>query len=388
MELKLLFDFALILVATKLLGMFSRKMHLPQVVGALFAGILLGPAALGIIAPNEVLTVLAQVGVILLMFSAGLETDLNQIRRTLKPAIAVAFLGVLLPLGGGFAVGALFGQSTLNSVFIGVILTATSVSITVETLQEMGKLNTRVGATIMGAAVVDDILGLIILSAIMGFGAGDAITDGVASTITAVGITLLKVCGFFVFALVFGYCIRKLLTLLEVRLGHKKRVPILALAFCFFFAYSAEWFGVADIIGAYFAGLALCNSPAEKYIEDKCSVLSFMFFSPIFFVSIGLMTSFKGLNTALILFTAALLLVAVATKLAGCGLGALLCKIPKRESLQIGVGMISRGEVAIIVAAKGIAIGLMDIELFSGVIVVVIVTTLITPVLMKLAVRC
>ncbi len=378
MESFFLLELALILLVTKIFGLFSRKLHLPQVIGALFAGIVLGPAVLKLVVKSDVITTLAEVGVILLMFSAGLETDFKQLRGSLKASLIIAVIGVAVPLAGGFALAHFFGQDILKSVFIGVILTATSVSITVETLQEMGKLKTKAGTAILGAAVIDDILGIIILSVIMGMGDGDA-------SVAAIGLTLLKIAGFFALALGCGFGVYKLFQFLSEKLGRKRRLSIFALAFCFLLAYLAEQFGVADITGAYIAGLALCNSRAEEYIEEKNTVLSYAFFSPIFFISVGLMTSFEGITGEIVLFTALLLLVAAVTKFVGCGLGALINKFSKEESVQVGVGMISRGEVAIIVATKGISAGIMDSRLFSGVILVVIMTTLITPVLLKMA---
>ncbi|MCL2053234.1 MAG: cation:proton antiporter [Oscillospiraceae bacterium] len=378
MDYVFLLNLAIILAVTKLFGMFTRKIHLPQVVGALFAGILLGPALLKVIHPDHVLVMLAEVGVILLMFSAGLETDFKQLRGALKSSLVVALIGITLPLLGGFAVAHFFGQDTMKSFFIGVILTATSVSITAETLQEMGKLNTKAGTVIMGAAVIDDILGIIILSVIISMGGGDM-------NIGAVGFTLLKICLFFVLALILGYLAFKLFDYLGNKYGNKRRLSIFGVSFCFLLAFLAEQFGVADITGAYFAGLALCACKAEENIQEKSSILSYMFFSPVFFVSVGLMTSFEGLNGNTVLFAFVLLMIAILTKFVGCGLGARLCGHPKDECVQIGAGMISRGEVAIIVAAKGISAGLMEQSLFSSVIMVVIITTLITPVFVKAA---
>jgi len=322
--------------------------------------------------------VLAQIGVILLMFSAGLETDFEQLRHSLKSSLVIALIGVAAPLAGGFVLAFCMGQDMMKSIFIGVVLTATSVSITVETLQEMGKLKTKAGTAILGAAVIDDILGIIILSVIMSVG-----DDGVS--FSTVGLTLIKICGFFVFALICGFGVYRLFQYLSVKWGRKRRLSIFGLAFGFLLAYLAEQFGVADITGAYIAGLILCNTKAEEYVEEKNTVLSYMFFSPIFFVSVGLATSFDGINDSTVIFAVLLLLVAIMSKLAGCGLGALLCKFTGSESLQVGVGMISRGEVAIIVAAKGISVGLMDLSLFSSIIIVIIVTTLITPILLKIA---
>ncbi len=376
MEPVFLMQLALILIATKLFGLLSRRMRLPQVVGALLAGILLGPAVLGIVKPGDVIGTLAELGVILLMFTAGLETDFRQLRGSLKASLIIAVIGVAVPLFGGFALASAFGQPTLMSVFIGVILTATSVSITVETLNEMGKLQTKTGTAILGAAVIDDILGIVILSVMIALGDGDA-SFGVIS------LTLLKILAFFACALACGFGIYKLFELLRKRYGEKRRLSIFALAFCFALAFLAERFGVADITGAYIAGLVLCNSRAEKYIEEKNTILSYMFFSPIFFVSVGLQTAFSGFSTSTVLFAVLLLLIAVLSKLIGCGLGARLSRFSPAESLQVGVGMISRGEVALIVAAKGISAGLMDPQFFSAVIIVVIMTTLLTPLLLK-----
>ncbi|MCL1903883.1 MAG: cation:proton antiporter [Oscillospiraceae bacterium] len=377
----LFFKLALILFATKIFGLLTRKFHLPQVVGAIAAGIILGPAILGVIVPSEIITIVAEIGVVLLMFTAGLETDFKQLQASLKATFIIAVLGIIIPIGGGFALAYCFGQDVLKSVFIGVILTATSVSITVETLHEMGKLKTRAGTAILGAAVIDDVLGIIILSVVMGT------SDDGSVSIAEIGLMLLKIIGFFALALIFGVTVFKVFKYLIIKKGIKKRVYIFALVFCFFMAFLAEQFGIANIIGAYFAGLILCNIPSEEAIEEKSTILSYMFFSPIFFFSVGLMTTFEGLDKRLVLFAVLLLAVAILSKLAGCFLGAVLCKYTKKESLQIGVGMISRGEVAIIVATLGVNEGHMVPELFSSVIVVVIITTLITPLLLNLVFR-
>ncbi|MCL1866467.1 MAG: cation:proton antiporter [Oscillospiraceae bacterium] len=378
MKAQIFLQFALILIATKIFGLFSRRMHLPQVVGALLSGILLGPALLNIVDESELITTLASIGVVILMFSAGLETDLNQLRSSWKSTFLIAVMGILLPIGGGFVLGHFFGQNVMMSIFLGVVLTATSVSISVETLHEMGKLKSKAGTAILGAAVIDDILGVVILSVIIGAGEGEV-------SPLEIGWTLLRIFGFFALTLVLGLGVYKLFSKLSVHYNTKKRMSIFALAFCFFMVYMAEQFGVADIIGAYFAGLVLCNSKEEKHIQERTETMSYMFFSPIFFVSVGLMTTFDGINGKLVLFAALLLIIAIVTKFAGCGLGALMCKYSKSESAQIGAGMISRGEVAIIVATKGMTEGLMAPDLFSSVIIVVITTTLIAPFLLKAA---
>lgn len=376
METYLFFELALILVCTKAFGLFTRKIHLPQVVGALFTGVVLGPALLNIVKPGETISILAEIGVIIIMFTAGLETDFNELRHSLKPSLAIASFGVALPLAGGFILAACFGIDVFQSIFIGVVLTATSVSITVEVLRETGKLNSKAGTAILGAAVIDDILGVIILSVIMNMGETEM-------GLQAVGFTLLKILLFFVFAFLFGFLSYKFFNYYTKKKGEKQRIPIFALGFCFFMAFSAEFLGVADIIGAYIAGLALSNTKSEHYIDERSTVLSYLFFSPIFFVSVGLSTTFSGISSDVVIFAVLLLAVAIVTKLAGCGLGAMLCRFSKKDSLRVGVGMIARGEVAIIVAAKGIESQLLDEKFFSAIVIVVLITTIITPVLLK-----
>jgi Kef-type K+ transport system membrane component KefB len=373
-----LLEIAVILIFTKTLALFTRKLHIPQVVGALIAGVVLGPAILGFITPNEMIEKMAEIGVILLMFNAGLETNFSQLKITLKSAFVIAALGVIVPLGGGFVLAYVFGEGILESVFIGVLLTATSVSITVETLQEMGKLKTMTGTAVLGAAVVDDIVGIIILSAIMQIGDGGLTFAGTA-------LVFARIVGFFVLALIVGYAAFKLFEYIDSKFGEIRRVSIMALALCFALAYFSEIFGVANIIGAYVAGIILCNSKSAQYIESKTNVLSYMLFSPIFFVSVGLTISFDGFSPRILLFAGLLLLMAIITKVAGCGLGAKLCRFSNRESLQIASGMVSRGEVALIVAVKGASVNLVNPSLFPSVILVVIITTLITPIMLKFA---
>ena len=378
MEYKFLLDIAIILFAAKIFGLFTRRMHMPQVVGALLAGVILGPAAFGIIRQTEFITTLAEIGVLLLMFSAGLETDFKRLRSSLKSSAVIAVIGVAVPLALGFLIAFLFGQDILKSFFIGLILTATSISITVETLNEMGKLKTKAGTAILGAAVFDDIFGVVLLSVFIGINGGGI-------TLLGIGVMLLKICGFFVCAAVCGFGVFKLFEILSVKFGNTRRLPIFGLGICFLMAFLAEQFGVADITGAYIAGLVFCNSRSEKYIEEKSDVLSYMFFSPIFFVSVGLMTSFEGLNGRTVLFAVLLLIAAIVSKLLGCGFGAALCKFSRNEAVQVGAGMISRGEVAIIIATKGIIVDLLEQQLFSSVIIVVILTTLTAPILVKAA---
>lgn len=373
---------AIILLSTKIFSLLSQKVNMPQVVGALLVGVLLGPSCLNILYETDFLTKSAEIGVIFLMFLAGLDTDFDDLKATGKSSVIIAFVGVLIPLGSGFLTYYLFfhGQRPdtmifLESAFVGIVLTATSVSITVETLREMGKLKGKMGTSILGAAIIDDILGIIALTVITSF-----TVPGVE-----IMVVLLKILLFFVFIAVCGFFVFRLFRKLEIVYGTKRRVAIYAVAFCLLLSYISEvYFGVADITGAYFAGLILCNvTETKSYIASKINITSYMFFTPIFFASIGIKTVITGMSQELILFTLALLIVAILSKIVGCGLGAKICGFSNMDSLAIGVGMISRGEVALIVAQKGEQAGLISPTLFPAIVLVVIVTTLITPILLK-----
>ena len=376
-----LISIALILLSTKVLGLFSKVVRLPQVVGALLAGIILGPACLGIVHSTEMLSNLSEIGVIVLMFAAGLETDIDELKRSGKASFLIALIGVLVPLAGGAAVAYFFNDSTdsnvmLQNIFIGIILTATSVSITVETLKEIGKLSTRAGNAILGAAIIDDILGIIALTVVI----------SMADESVNIGIVLLKILGFFAFTFVaavgYHYAFKKWTDNSAVKL---RRYVVISFVFCLVLAYCAEvFFGVADITGAFFAGLALSGTKKSEYISKRFDTLSYLLLSPIFFAGIGLKVELPKMNGEIVLFTVLLCVVAALTKVIGCGLGAKICKYTSKESLQIGVGMISRGEVALIVANKGEAVGLMSDKFFAPVIIMVVFTTVVTPVLLKL----
>lgn len=377
---------ALILLCTKFLGLVTRRAHMPQVVGALLAGLILGPGILNIIPQTEYLTQTAEIGVVILMFCAGMETDVKELKKCGKAAMIIAFIGVIVPLAGGFATAWFFNRPgmiesnadtslVLQNIFIGVILTATSVSITVETLKELGKLNSRAGNAILGAAVIDDILGIIALT----------IITSMADPTVKLWLVLLKIVGFFVFAIVAGFLFYKFFSYYSNRTKNGlQRYVIISFVFCLLMSYVAEeFFGVADITGAYVAGLVVSMIQKEHYLESRFSVLSYVYLSPIFFASIGLKVHLPKMSSAIILFAVVLTVVAILTKVVGCGLGAKLCRYTGKESLQIGVGMVSRGEVALIVASKGEALGLMGTQLMGPVVIVVIITTIVAPILLK-----
>ena len=379
---------AIIMISTKILGLFTRKIHMPAVVGALVAGVILGPSCLNLITltgdTGVFLEQMAEIGVILLMFNAGLETDLSELKKNGVASFVTALIGVIVPLVGGFLGYAFFFHTdfsdydeVLKAVFVGVVLTATSVSITVETLREMGKLKGKVGTTILGAAVIDDIIGIIVLTIVT------SLKDTSVSPITVV----LKIVLYFVFIAVLIFVLTKLKVFVEEQ-DEKRRTAIICVALCFILSYiSEEYFGIADITGAYFAGLMLCTMKVGPYVARRCEIPSYLIFSPVFFASVGLKVTLGGMDASIWIFAIILLVITILSKVVGCGLGAKICGCTGKEAFQVGIGMISRGEVALIVAQKGYASGMLDDVLFAPIVLVVIVTTLITPILLKLVMK-
>lgn len=381
-----LLDLAVILAATKILGLATRKVQMPQVVGALLAGLLLGPAVLGVLTETDFIHEIAEIGVIVLMFCAGLETDIKELKRSGKASFVIALCGVVVPWIGGFAVAYFFNRPGmieseaassvfLQNVFIGVILTATSVSITVETLKEIGKLKTRSGNAILGAAIIDDILGIIALT----------VVTSLADPSVKIDTVLMKILLFFVFSLGVGVIAYKLF---QTWINHAekglRRHAIVAFVFCLLMSYIAEeYFGVADITGAFIAGLIISNTNKSEFLQIKFDTLSYMLLSPVFFASIGLKVVLPEMSGAVVGFSVLLVIVAILTKVLGCGLGAKACGYQNYQCRRIGVGMISRGEVALIVASKGAALGLLGESFLGPVVIVVVVTTIITPVILK-----
>ena len=374
-------DLAVILVAAKFCGIAARKLHAPQVAGVIVAGLLIGPGVLGIVKQSEFLGMMAEIGVVLLMFSAGLETNLRDLVKTGPVAFLIACAGVAVPLAGGtflymmfYGVSPLGSEEFFRAVFIGVIMTATSVSITVESLRELGKLKGKTGTAIMGAAIIDDVIGIIVLTFVIGF------RDPQSSPAAVIINTVL----FFLFAGVSGFVFYKVFKWLDARYPHTRRIPILGLAFCLFLAYVAEtYFGIADITGAYAAGIVLCSLNDSDYIASKMDINSYMLFGPVFFASIGLKTNVGNITPEIMIFSAAFVVVALVTKIVGCGTMARICGFSGDDSLKIGVGMMTRGEVALIVAQKGLAVGLLSSVYFTSVIFLIIISSIVTPVILK-----
>lgn len=375
-------DLAIIIVFAKFFGLIARKCKAPQVVGQIVAGLIIGPSVLGLVQQTDFITQMAEVGVILLMFSAGLETNLKDLMKTGPIAFLIACAGVFVPLvGGSLLYMGFYGMAPWGSdkfyeaVFIGVIMTATSVSITVQALKDLGKLKGKVGTTILSAAIIDDVIGIIVLTFVIGFKNPDSNP----------GKVVISTVLFFLMALVVGYVLFKIFNLIDKKYPHTRRIPILGLALCFAFSYVAEvYFGIADITGAYVAGIVLCSIQDSGYIAEKMDISSYMIFGPVFFASIGLKTSIDNMNGEIILFAIGFVIVAMVCKIIGCGLMARICRFNGADSLKIGVGMMTRGEVALIVSQKGLSVGMIDPVYFTAVILLIIVSSISTPIVLKL----
>ena len=394
----ILLDCGIILLSTKFVGMVTRKLGLPQVVGMIIAGLLIGPALFrgtgfpGLIHPTEiemdVLKSFSQIGVVFILFSSGLETDFREMKRSGAAATCIALAGVFIPIVFGTFAALMFmgGLSTvqdheklMNALFIGCILSATSVGITVETLRELGKLKTKIGTTVLSAAIIDDVIGIVVLSIITGLGGEGSI-----------GVTMLRVAGFFVFTVVVGYLLRRAFRLLVRVYPHKRRTSIFAFAACFFFAYAAEeFFGIAAITGAYMAGLMLSGLGDSQFVDRKVIVSSYMFFTPMFFAYIGISADFSAFHWSSILFVLSFVAAGILGKILGCSAAARCFKYDKHESLAAGFGMIARGEVALAVYATGSVLIAQQggIDPLVATIILIITSSILCPILLKFVFR-
>ncbi len=381
---KTLLDIVLILIFTKIGGIISRKLKMPEVLGALIAGVILGPVVLNIVQYDDNIKLLSNLGVIMLMFLAGLETNIEEFKKAGLSSFVIAMCGIILPLVLGTLSAYMFFNNFLENVFVGVILTATSVSITVETLKELGKLNTRAGINILGAAVIDDILGLILISIVLAVaqGSGSGVSSSGIMSLVFVFIKIVLFCGFSILGIVY---LPKYINKFTKNIKPGKEMLTFSLAFALLIACIAEYLGIAAITGAYICGLVLSSIEHKKYLERNIKAISSGFLSLIFFASVGIEANLKGLNLEVLIITLVMFIIAVAGKIIGCGCAARALKMSKSESLQIGVGMISRGEVAIITANIGLQKNIISEEIFLPTLIVVILTTIVTPVLLKMA---
>lgn len=375
----------IILVVGEILGMISQKLKMPKVLGFLLSGIIIGPSLLNVVQKSEPIDVMAQVGVIFLMFLAGLETDVEKFKSAGVSSFLIAIGGIILPLVLGAGATYLFTGNLTESIFVGVILTATSVAISVQTLNELGKLNSRAGVNIIGAAIIDDILGIIILSVAIMLIAPSA---GAASGAAGLVVIVAKIAIFVAISFAALYFLPKILDKVMENGDKAKKMESFILltagATIIFSIFVEKYLGIAAITGAYVAGLVIAMTKQQHDFEAKFSNVSTYLVSPIFFSSIGLAIDLKTLDASVILPILAITVAAVIGKVLGCGGAAKMYGMSSEESIQIGVGMISRGEVAIITASLGIAQGIISQEMYPTLLVVIIATTVITPLLLKI----
>ncbi|MBP8000860.1 MAG: cation:proton antiporter [Chloroflexi bacterium] len=375
----------IIIAAAKAGGYLSIRVKQPAVLGELLVGIILGPTLInlfhiGPFADDELLTeaihYLAELGVLLLMMLAGLELNLSELLKAGRVSVSAGTIGVILPLVMGLITGLIFGQGLLESAFIGLALSATSVSISAQTLMELGQLRSRVGLSLLGAAVVDDILVILLLSigAILAGGEGNILL-----TIGQMGLYLVA-------AAVLGLKLIPWLAIRVERLPISQGLVAFALVVCLLYAWLAEVVGgMAAITGAFMIGLFLGRTPFKKRFDTGISSIAYGFFVPIFFINIGLNADLTAIGGSSFGFALVLTIVAIVSKLAGCGLGGMWGGLTRRESLQLGVGMISRGEVGLIVASFALAQNAFGETNFAITVFMVIVATLVTPPLLRLA---
>ena len=375
-------NLAIIILTAKFFGLVARKCKAPQVVGEIIAGLLIGPCVLNLVHISDTISVFAEIGVVLLMFSTGLGTNLKELIKAGPIATLIACVGVAVPLAGGTLLYSIFyGFAAVGStefykaLFIGTIMTATSVSITVAALQEMGHLKSFLGTTIVSAAVIDDVIGIVVLTCVLGAGSG---------TGTGLGKVLFNTVLFFATAIGVGLIAHFAMKWLDKRNPHTQRITIVSMAFCFAMAYVAEeYFGIADITGAYIAGIVFCSMDDASYVERRVDISNYVLFAPVFFASIGLKTDISGLTPQILLFSVCFVIVALIPKVIGCGLAAKICRFSWADSLKVGVGMMTRGEVALIVAQKGLDIGVVDPVYFTAVILLIVVSSVATPLVLK-----
>lgn len=364
---------AIIIIAAKLAGSLSARFGQPSVLGEIIVGILLGPSVFGLIEQTDILSTFSTMGVILLMFIAGLETDLDEFKRSAKSSTFVGFGGIIFPLVLGYLTGILIGLSDVQAWFLGALLSATSVSISVQALKEMNQLKTAEGTTVLGAAVIDDVVVMIILAFLMSFG-GSGDTD-----VTTLVLTIVL---FFAAAILVAWKVIPWFLKSFSKLPVSEPLVAAALIICFVYAFAAEYTGVANIIGAYIAGIAIGTTKFKDEIFGKVETISYSIFVPVFFAYIGISAEFTGILDNLVLIIG-LSILAILTKFVGAGLGAKLSGFGWNSSMGIGSAMVSRGEVALIVAAIGLSSNLVSPDLYAAVIVVVVMTTIVTPPMMK-----
>ncbi|MBU7031646.1 MAG: cation:proton antiporter [Theionarchaea archaeon] len=374
--MEIILQITLFLLVAKIGGELAERVNLPPILGELLGGMILGPSLFNVLKPDDVMANISQIGIILLMFLAGLETNIGEMKRTGFVSLLTALGGVVVPLLLGLLVGYLYGWKITDSLFLGTILTATSVGITVRTLMDMGQLRTDVGFTILGAAVIDDVIGIIIFT----------IVGGVALNEQVSILGFLKLTGFialfFLVSLKFGFWISGKLSRIMTALRTQEVSLTLTIIFIFALAIIGERIRVAGITGAFIAGIVMSNSPQKEVISNKVSSLGYGFFVPLFFVYIGVNANIYDIT--MIDLAVVVIILAIIGKIFGSGIMAFLGGFSRRDALKIGIGMVPRMEVALIIASLGLTSGVTSPFIYSLTVAIVLVTTLVTPPLIKL----
>lgn len=397
MNYRFLLDIALILLSTKVAGIVFRKLGLPQVLGSLIVGVLLGVTK--IITPSSELGMFSEIGVILIMFTAGMETNFDELKKNAVPSIIITSLGVIVPFLFGFGVAFIIPDITIKMrMFFGVILMATSVGITVATLKEIGALQGKVGSSVVTAAVLDDIIGVVVLAFFTAeagettlgarlFKLFNANLDKLSSLVVLVNVVL-----FFIVAIGLGLGVHRLFKYMAKRWPHTRRLSIFSLGMCFLYAWAAEeLFGIAAITGAFLAGMMIAHSSQTAYVERRVDMAAYMIFSPMFFVNIGISlpydTIVDSFSWTIVLFSAAFIIVGLLSKFLGAGLGARMCKYSLADSAKVGISMMVRGEVCLIIANEGVSSGIMSQQYYPAIVLLIIVSSIATPLLLKVLFR-
>ncbi|MDV3104179.1 cation:proton antiporter [Thermococcus waiotapuensis] len=371
-------ELALILIVAELFGYLSIRLGFPAALGQIIGGILIGPSVLGLVGYDEGVKLLAELGVVMLLFLAGLETDVEEFKHVGVPAFIIASFGVLVPFIFGYLGAIAWGYSSVQAMFLGGVLTATSVGLTTSVLMEMKKLRTKVGTTILAAAVVDDVLGIIVLTILVGINTRGSIYA------KDLMIILGEVVVYFALGLLVGHPAVKGALKASEKITLPETVTAFAIAIMLIFAYLAEQFQIAGITGAYLAGILVASTEEAREINTKTTTISYSLFIPIFLVSIGIESDIHVLTYAGT-FALVYSTLAILGKILGCGLGALVSRFKPKEALQIGVGMIPRMEVGLIMANIALDEGVFDRGTFAIAVTMVLITSIVTPFLLKWA---
>lgn len=368
-------ELGLIILVVRIFSIITEKFHIPKVLGALFAGVILGPAVLDIVHSSSFMNSLSRIAIVIIMFLAGMETRLKSFIAGTKKFAIIAISGVIVPLLLGFLFSTLYTRNFTENLIFGLVITSSSVSITIEALMELKKMKSNVGLAILGAGVFDDLIGVFFLTFI--------INSSNLSANTFV-LILAKMFLFGIVAVAIGFLVYSIFKFLG-KLFKANDIPIYALAYALIMAYIAEAFGLSGVIGAYIAGLVLGTTDGAKNIKKQVDTMSTLFFEPIFFGSIGLNLQSLQFSFRTWIFIFGFAAVIVLSKIIGDGLGARLCGYKKQDALRIGIGMASRGEVSLIMLEAAVEFMLIDEKAFSVILVSILLATFIAPILLHMS---